>query len=324
MKSRILTAILSLPLILGLLLSSVGAQDKDEKGKDGKDKVEIPKPEKLVLKTTDNVNLICNYFGGTKKKETVPIILLHDLKGSKEEFTPFAKYLQKSFGMAVIVPDLRGHGESTKTVTNQTVDISKFKKNDYATFNEDISTCFRYLRDEVNNEGKCNIDMLCVLASGYVGINAMSWTLEDYSYQPLGGKKQGQFVKGLVLLSPRKSIKGYSTAQLLKNPLFSGRGATPVPVLIAIGDGNDKSYREGKSMYTTLARTRPKHDDIADATERYKKLSIWLGDYENSAGTGMLDPRNRTKLEVFIARFIQFKIIANSDEMPWVSYAKEE
>lgn len=294
------------------------AQDAD------KEKVEIPKPERLVLKTSDNVNLVCNYFGGTKKKESVPVILLHDLNGNKEQFTPFALYLQKSFGYAVIVPDLRGHGESTKTVTNEVIDLSKFRKNDYATFNEDISTCFRYLRDKVNNEGECNIDLLCVLATGSISINAVAWTIEDYSYPPLGGKKQGQFVKGVVLLSPRKSIKGYSITQLIKVPLFTGKGAIPMPLLVAVGDGDDKSYRDGKSIYSSLKRTRPKFDDIADPTERFKKLSIWFGEYSGSAGAAMLDPKNKTKLEIFIVRFIQYKIQANAKEIPWVNYEKKE
>lgn len=319
MNIRRLPLLAFLSLFCGFFTVSVSASAQDDDKKK-----EIPKPEKLTLPTSDNVNLVCNYFGGTKEKESVPVILLHDLEGRKEVFTPFALYLQRSFGCAVIVPDLRGHGESTKTVDNQTVDVSKFKKNDYATFNEDISTCFRYLRDEVNNKGECNIDMLCVMATGYIGINATAWTLEDYSYRPLGGKKQGQFVKGLVLLSPRKSIKGFSITSLLKSPLFSGKGATPLPLLIAIGDADEKSYRDGKSIYTSLSRTRPKVEDIADAVERYKKLSIWLGDYQGSSGTGMLDPSSRTKLEVFIARFIQYKIVANSEELPWVNYKKEE
>lgn len=322
MKSRKLCLLFGLGLIFCLSACAGWAQD-EEKKKDEKKK-EIPKPEKLTLKTKDNVNLVCNYFGSTNEKEAVPVILLHDLEGSKEEFTPFAIYLQNSFGCAVIVPDLRGHGESTKTVTNEVIDVSKFKKADYALFNEDISTCFRYLRDEVNNKGECNIDMLCVLGTGYVGINAMAWTLVDYSYQPLRGKKQGQFVKGLVLLSPRKSIKGYSATQILKDPLFTGRGATPVPVLIAAGNGDEKSYRDAKSIHRTLERTRPNHDDIPDAAERFKKMSLWFGDYEGSAGAAMLDPRNRTKLEIFIARFIQYKIVAVAEELPWVNYKKKE
>lgn len=308
----------TLAIMLFFAVVGVG-QEKSEK------KVKIPAPKRIVLKTNDRVNLVCNFFGGTKKKETVPVILLHDIGGRKEEYTPFALYLQKSFGHAVIVPDLRGHGESTKTVTNQTIDVSKFKKADYATFNEDISTCFRYLRDEVNNKGECNLDMLCLVSAGYISINAAAWTLEDYSYPPLGGKKQGQFVKAVVMLSPRKSIKGFSIVQILKHPLFSGKGVAPIPVLIAIGeDDDDKSLRDGKSIYQTLSRTRPKYKEIADPVERFKKLSIWLGEYKNASGTQMLNPKNRTKLEVFIARFIQYKIVAYTDELPWVDYSKEE
>ena len=316
MKTLKFFVVLKIFTVLALCSGEAMTQDDEKK--------EIPEPRKITLKTGDNVNLVCNFFGGTKEKESVPVILLHDFGGKKEEYTPFAQYLQRSFGFAVIVPDLRGHGESTKTVTNQLIDPSKFRKNDYATFNEDISTCFRYLRDEVNNEGEANIDMLCVVAAGTLCINATAWTLEDYSYQPIGGKKQGQFVKGLVFLNPKKSIKGFSITQLIKTPLFSGKGVSPVPLLIAVGDEDEKSYRDGKSIHTTLKRTHPKFDDIADPKARFKKMTLFLGEYENAAGTGLLDPDNRTKLEIFIVQFIQYKILANQNETPWVNYTKKE
>lgn len=283
-----------------------------------------PQPERVVKKTNDNVNLVFTYYGGTKGKESVPVILLHDLDGNRKDYTAFAAYLQKSYGCAVIVPDLRGHGESTQTVTNVTIDRSKFRKQDYLTFNEDISTCFRYLRDEVNNKGNANIDQLCLIATGYLGINATAWTLEDYSYQPVGGKKQGQFVKGLVLISPRKSIKGFGITTLIKLPLFTGKGAKPLPMMLAIGEGNDRSYRDGLAIYKSLERTRPKVADIPDVAEYFKKQSIFLRDYPESAGAGLLSPNSGNNLGVEIAKFIRYKIVAKSDQMPWVNYQKSE
>ncbi|MEC9091190.1 MAG: alpha/beta fold hydrolase [Planctomycetota bacterium] len=316
MNTRLATLIITLGAFLGFQARTVASQDEKKKGP--------PKVQKVVLKTKDSVNLVCDFFAGTKGKESMPVIMLHDHGGNRQQFSAFARYLQKYFGCAVVVPDLRGHGESTKTVTNRSIDFSKFQKSDFATFNNDIDACFRYLRDEVNNQGQANIDMLCVLATGYVGINALSWTVEDWSYPPDGGKKQGQFVKGVVLLSPRKSIKGISITGLLKEPLFSGRGMSPIPTLIAIGKGEEKSYRDGKSIHSTLSRTRPKYDKIADPEERAKKNSIWLGDYDKSHGAGLLNPDNKIKAGTLIARFLTYQIQEKSDGFPWVSYEKEE
>ncbi|MDB4412979.1 alpha/beta hydrolase [Pirellulaceae bacterium] len=302
---------------LGILIPfSTFAQDKKEK--------EIPAPERLELKTTDNVNLICTYFGGTNEKETVPIILLHDIGGSRNELIPFAEVLQKSFGYAVIVPDLRGHGESKTTVTNQPIDVSKFRKEEYATFNEDISCCFRYLRDEANNKGKANIDSLVIVSAGSICINAVAWTLQDYSYPPIRGKKQGQFVKGLVMLSPRKSIKGFSIVSLLKLPLFSGKGAVPIPLIVAMGGSDRKIIADGKSIHKSLSRTRPKVDDIADQAERLKKQTLFFMEFSNFSGTEIVRSINKTNFHNILADFVRLKVEANSDDHPWVDYTKKE
>ena len=58
------------------------------------------------------------YYPGTKDEESIPVILLHGFKGNRKDFTKedegLAWFLQKNLGCAVIVPDLRGHGDSTK------------------------------------------------------------------------------------------------------------------------------------------------------------------------------------------------------------------
>ena len=304
-------------LSLGILVPfSTFAQDKKKK--------EIPEPERLALKTVDNVNLVCTFFGGTNEKESVPVILLHDIGGSRNELLPFAQTLQRNYGYAVIVPDLRGHGESKTTVTNQPIDIEKFRKDDYATFNEDISCCFRYLRDEVNNKGKGNIDSLVIVSAGNVCINAAAWTLQDYAYPPIRGKKQGQFVKGLVMLSPRKSIKGFSIVSLLKLPLFSGKGVSPIPMIVAIGGSDRKVLADGKSIHKTLSRTRPKVDDIADQAERLKKQTLFFMEFGKFNGTEIVQPKSMTDFASLFAKFVQLKVESNSDDHPWVDYTKEE
>ena len=65
-------------------------------------------------------------FPGTKGPESIPVILLHGFSGkekaSRKDFTQeqgLASFLQEKLGCFVIVPDLRGHGDSTKIKVRQ-------------------------------------------------------------------------------------------------------------------------------------------------------------------------------------------------------------
>ncbi len=89
----------------------------------------------------------------------IPFLLIHDWGGSRADLLPFAEYLQKS-GYAVIVPDLRGHGESTARAGGTAkLDSAKFRKSDMAGVLLDIERCKKYLVQR-NNDGELNIDLL--------------------------------------------------------------------------------------------------------------------------------------------------------------------
>ena len=99
----LLTPILSTPTV---------GQDKPAKRKPPAP----PDPKRIALQTKDQVALTGTYFAGTKGENTVPIILIHGWEGVGGEFNPLAQFLQ-SLGHAVVVPDLRGHGESVQRRT---------------------------------------------------------------------------------------------------------------------------------------------------------------------------------------------------------------
>jgi hypothetical protein len=79
-----------------------------------------PAPESVSLETSDRVNINIVYYPAVVQPAApvtpppaVPVVmLLHDLNGSNESLVGLAKSLQKR-GFAVVVPDLRGHGDST-------------------------------------------------------------------------------------------------------------------------------------------------------------------------------------------------------------------
>src|SRR5262249_2240725 len=80
-------------------------------------KKKIPPPQNVSFKTADGVNLSATFYPSPLEKdalkEAVPVILLHSFKGSRADFSDLALVLQDA-GCAVLVPDLRGHGQSTR------------------------------------------------------------------------------------------------------------------------------------------------------------------------------------------------------------------
>ena len=83
----------------------------DNKAQDEKEKI-LP-PEDLMLQTGDGLGLALTYYPGTKGKETIPIVLLHMWKQNRNDYKGLARVLQ-AVDYAVIMPDLRGHGQSTR------------------------------------------------------------------------------------------------------------------------------------------------------------------------------------------------------------------
>ena len=106
--------------------------DKDKADKDKKDEEEPQPPEDIDLASrldsangdTPPLDLKVTYYAGTKGQESIPVIIVHgfDAKEGKEtihhsrkDFTGaqgLAAFLQQQLGCAVVVPDLRGFGES--------------------------------------------------------------------------------------------------------------------------------------------------------------------------------------------------------------------
>ena len=85
----------------------------------------------------------------------------------------------------------------------------------------DIEACKRFLLRE-NNEGELNIELLTVVAAGEMGaVIGLNWVAMDWSWPILPGRKQGQDVKALVLLSPGQSFKGVTGAPGANAPVHT-------------------------------------------------------------------------------------------------------
>src|SRR4051812_12618673 len=57
-----------------------------------------PQPVEVTLKTRDGVDLAATFYGSNLGKEAVPVIMLHQFKGSRADFKDLALALQGKDG----------------------------------------------------------------------------------------------------------------------------------------------------------------------------------------------------------------------------------
>lgn len=308
---------------------------QSKKSTNKKDKVDVPAPENLTLDTSDGVQLKCTYFKAAALegadqdagKVTIPFILLHDWEGTRADMLPFAQYLQ-SLGCAVIVPDLRGHGESTAVAKSTTpLDYEKFRKSEVLTTLKDIETCKKYLVQR-NNDGELNIDMLNLVAVGETAVLAVRWTLADwYAFPPVqGGIKQGQDVKSLTMISPRRKLAGISLNTEVKHSLFAGSIGPNLPTMIVWAADDESGAKDGSWIYETMRKGRPDVDKIEDAAEKAKATTLFQAPVPSSSANGgelMRDGRSARVMFPFLARFVASQVGTRRDEYPWTSREKK-
>ncbi|MCA9176831.1 MAG: alpha/beta fold hydrolase [Planctomycetales bacterium] len=293
-------------LILGALANICHAQAPE--------KPTIPDPEDLTLKTKDLVQLQCTFYpGGFRQagedvetvdgKTVVPILLVHGWDEKRQDLSFLAKGLQ-SLGHAVMVPDLRGHGRSTKRVDlagkEHELDRERFRRQDIAAMVEDLWTCKRHLM-ALNNEGKLNIEMLTVIGGEVGAITALNFVALDWSRPPLPTMKQGQDVKAFILLSPETSFKGVTAQQALRQPAVAGE----VDGLIIVG-ARDKAVNDVQRMYDQLSRHR-KEDE----------RDLFLLKPDTSLTGFRMVPARGLNVGVAIIKFINARIVTRADEYPW-------
>lgn len=272
---------------------------------------ELPPPVDISgseLLTQDGVALKATFFPGSKGKESVPIILLHSWKGSRKDYVTLAPMLWEA-GHAVLVPDLRGHGQST-SAAGGAVELSAAKFGP-ADFNQmvqfDIETLKSFLIKK-NNAGELNIEKLCVVGAEMGASVALNWALHDWSWPQYPGIKQGQHVKGLVLLSPERRFKGMNIEEALRNPLMHRF----VSVYILFGNEDPKINSQMKLIHSTLAKLHPEPAEGQEA----KDQSLFYKALETKAqGTKLFDPRLGLNVEQRIEKFIQLRLV--SKDYPW-------
>ena len=264
------------------------------------------------LLTADGVALKATFYPGSKGKKSVPVILLHAWKGDRREFDSVAKSLWEE-GHAVLVPDLRGHGQSTVTVAGRPLDASRFVANDFrAMVRYDMEALKRYLIKE-NNAGKLNLEKLCIVGGEMGASVALNWALLDWSWPALPGIKQGQSVKGLVLLSPQMNFRGLGITDAIRNPLLNAG----VSMMLLVGSEDAKSLADAQRIYNILERL---HRPPTEGREEEEQTLFFKGLDTKVQGTALLaEPALRVSER--ISKFISFRLVAK--DYPWLELGKK-
>ncbi|MBI2478000.1 MAG: alpha/beta fold hydrolase [Planctomycetia bacterium] len=213
--------------------------------------LKIPDAETISVEASDGFPIRCSYYPGgfvetpTDKKdkpkiekkpgkEVVPVILLHGWEGRRRDLDELATTLQKR-GHAVMVPDLRGHGDSTAFVLPngkpEELKADRMLRPEMTAMLFDVEAAKKFLLDK-NNAGELNIELLCVVGADVGSIVAVNWAAYDWSRRQLPAFKQGLDVKALVLVSPETSFKGYTLTTSLKHPVIQNK----LSIMLVVGE----------------------------------------------------------------------------------------
>ena len=290
-------------------------------------------PEEVVLETADGVRLAATYYPGGKGQETVPVILLHMYERDRNDFSDLAPQLQ-SLGHAVLVPDLRGHGDSTaKKGARVPLSAASLARTEFMNMVQFDMQRLRAFLLSKNNAGELNIEKLCVVGAEMGASVALSWARFDWSLPTVGHKKQGQDVKALVLISPewsRLPLKTAMTGQPLTLQIYDPQlkkvfkepdeinfqmpvqidFRKEVSVLIVVGGEKSKAVSDAQRLHKML---KPFHPP-PPTDQRATKQDLFYGALGTSLqGTQMLGAK--LNLERHIAKFIQLRLVNRS--FPW-------
>jgi pimeloyl-ACP methyl ester carboxylesterase len=273
--------------------------------------------------TADGVTIHGTYFPGDKKqgKDTVPVILLHEQGGRGSDFGRLIEALwRQGKGYAVIVPDLRGHGASRVAGLNP----EKFGPADFASIvTGDMEALHRFLLRE-HNAGHLNVDRLCIIGAGMGANVALYWTRLNWSKRPLAVGKQGQDVKGLVLVSPDPKLPGLPLAGAMQPsapisiifPAWVKHFKQPQPldfrrevaVMILAGEQDRNAKATAERLYDQFERARR----LFPAMPPGEKRDLYVGYFPTQIQGTRLLREPALRLDQQIVAFIRMHLANRS------------
>lgn len=230
------------------------ARAADEESEEG--------PEELELETSDGVALTAWFYPPpADEKPLATVILVHDLGGSHETVAPLAMALEAA-GCGVVVPDLRGHGGSTKrsegsgSIESKSLkkpDIEMMaatrggQKRDQSAVRGDIEAVRNWIWRNGAERG-LPTDRLFVVGTGLGAAVAATWTAADHAWPDIATGPQGRQVRGLVLVAPEWANRGFTVQPALGSDALK----RDVPLMLIVGKGD----KDGGRLFDQIKKSR--------------------------------------------------------------------
>lgn len=249
-------------------------------------------PENVSFKTADGVMLAATFYPSQRGKDAACVILLHDDGGKRAELDRLARRLQL-LGAAVIVPDLRGHGESAG-------ELKQLRLEDYqAMIARDLEAVKGFLLKR-NNTGELNIERLGIVGVHLGAAIALNWAALDWSWPELAVGKQGQDVKALALISPEWGYKGVRIGEAVVEPDIQNE----LSIFIVAGRRNNKFHSEARRLYNNFA----KHHDVSPSQPVESRTLFFQSPLTTLQGLQLLNEPS-IDVETMVAEFVELRLI---------------
>ena len=314
MKSRINICLDQLVFLTGFLLLVAAGSPTLWAQNDQDEELETPDPEQVELRTKDGFTLSAIWYAPRDPeagKETAPVLLVHDFGSSCKKYgngsaddSGIARWLQEA-GFAVLMADLRGHGNSKTDPQGNEIDLDRVGKRQLPAYLEDLEACKRFLVRK-NNEGEVNIQMLTMIVAGEMSVIGAEWVNRDWLYAyDSRGNRQGADVRALIMLGPKLTCQGVKLLPSLKKGVMAGRGAAALPTMILVG-GNSRARGEVDDMTELMERTRGR--DLFNKTVDVKRTS------ENADGEDLLAMQ---RAPAVIKQYIEDNVLEMKDSLRW-------
>jgi alpha-beta hydrolase superfamily lysophospholipase len=246
----------------------------------------------VAIKTTDRLTLAATFYPSKRGKEAACVILVHDDGGKRAELDRLARRLQL-LGAAVLVPDLRGHGDSMGN-------LKQLRPEDYQDMvARDLEAAKGFLLKR-NNDGELNIERLGIVGVHLGAALAINWAALDWSWPELAVGKQGQDVKALALISPEWSYKGLRIGEAVVEPDIQNE----LSIFIVAGKRNNKIHSEARRLYNNFA----KHHDVSPSQPVEKQTLFFQSPATSLQGQQLLNEPS-IDVETMIAEFVELRLI---------------
>ncbi len=216
------------------------------------------------LTTSDRLHLAANYYPPRSRTKRAPaVILVHDAGKNRRSLLPLAQYLNKK-GLATLVLDLRGHGESATEKLDWAKLDERGQTTQWAFAVRDLTAAAKFLRSQKG----VHTANLTVIGMGAGSNLALRHALDDEN------------VRATVLLNPPATALGFKLG-----PALTELGGLPC-LIVSPKEGKaancklrDQCHEENDGLeYVELQNLKSKAKDMLDDKRLNNGVFTWLKD----------------------------------------------